>query len=155
MAIKKSIVPKDFEIPGILATDQFKLSPLTIDDVDQDYQAIMNSLDHLRGVFGERSTWPSPDLTRKQDLIDLGWHQKEFQMRSSFTYKVTSLDAKEYLGCVYILPSRNEGTDVDIFMWVTQEAFGKGLDLMLFEAVKKWIQKKWSFNKVRYPGREK
>ncbi|HTQ08616.1 MAG TPA: hypothetical protein VMI31_00950, partial [Fimbriimonadaceae bacterium] len=71
---------------------------LTVNDVVKDYDAVMTSIDHLQGVFGEHSTWPSPNMTLEQDLIDLGWHQKEFQKRSSFAYTMMSLDERQCLG---------------------------------------------------------
>jgi hypothetical protein len=30
----------------------------------------------------------------------------------------------------------------------------KGLDAILFNSVKEWIEKDWPFKKVAYPGRE-
>ena len=57
--------------------------------------------------------WPTEDLTFEQDLIDLGWHQKEFQMRSSFAYTVVNLDESQVLGCLYIEPSKK--ADFDVF----------------------------------------
>jgi hypothetical protein len=51
---------------------------------------------------------PKDDLTLEQDLIDPGWHQKEFQKRSSFACTMMSLDESRCLGCVYILPSDNQ-----------------------------------------------
>lgn len=148
------LVPDSFQVPEKTETDKFSLRMLTINDVDKDYEAVMSSIDHLQGVFGERSSWPSPDLTKEQDLIDLGWHQKEFQMRSSFAYTVMSLDESQCLGCVYIFPSHKEGTDAVIYMWVRKSEFDKGLDPILFKTVKEWIGKEWPFKKVIYPGRE-
>ena len=86
---------------------------LTVDDVVKDYDAVMTSVDHLRGVFGPQSDWPAEDLTLEQDLIDLGWHQKEFQIRRSFAYTVMNLSETTCLGCVYINPARNRGYDCD------------------------------------------
>jgi len=77
---------------------------LTVNDVIKDYDAVMSSLNHLQGIFGPNSTWPEADLTLEQDLIDLGWHQKEFQIRSSFAYTVVSPDETRVLGCLYIFP---------------------------------------------------
>jgi len=150
----KKIVPDGFKIPEKLETDRFRLRMLNVDDVDQDYEAVMSSIEHLQGVFGERSSWPSPDLTKKQDLIDLGWHQKEFQNRTSFAYTVMRPDEKVCLGCMYIFPTDKKGYDADVFMWVTKKEYDKGLDSILFEAVKGWIEKNWPFKKVAYPGRE-
>lgn len=148
------LVPKDFDVPAVLETERFRLRMLKVTDVVKDYDAVMTSVDHLRGVFGERSRWPPKDLTLEQDLIDLGWHQKEFQIRSSFAYTVMNLDESQCLGCMYIFPSREPDYEADIFMWVRKSEFDKGLDPILFKAVKDWITNKWPFKKVRYPGRE-
>lgn len=150
----QKIVPSDFKIPEVLETDKFRLRTLTVNDVVKDYDAVMTSLDHLQGIFGPRFKWPSLDLTFEQDLIDLGWHQKEFQIRSSFAYTVVSPDESQCLGCVYIFPSAKRGYEVEVYMWVRKSAYDKGLDPILFKTVKKWITEKWPFKKVAYPGRE-
>ena len=147
-------VPKNFTVPEKLETDTFRLRMLSVNDVVKDYDAVMTSIDHLRGVFGEHSTWPSPKLTLEQDLIDLGWHQKEFQRRTSFAYTVMNLDESQCLGCVYLVPSQREGVDAEIYLWVRQSEFEKGLDPILFEAVRNWITDVWPFKRVLYPGRE-
>ena len=91
-------LPRDFIVPTLLETDRCRLRPLTIHDVVKDYDAVMTSREHLWQMFGDTWGWPSEDLTLEQDLIDLGWHQKEFQLRSSFDYAVMSLDEKRVLG---------------------------------------------------------
>ena len=149
-----SLIPKDFKIPQILETDKFRLRMLKVTDVVKDYDAVMTSVDHLRGIFGPNNKWPQKDLTFEQDLIDLGWHQKEFQTRSSFAYTVMNPDESQCLGCMYIFPSSKSNYEVDVFMWVRKSEFDKGLDPILFKTVKEWIESKWPFKKVRYPGRE-
>jgi hypothetical protein len=149
-----SFVPKDFSVPAVLETDRFRLRMLKVTDVVKDYDAVMTSVEHLHGVFGENSKWPPKDLSLEQDLIDLGWHQKEFQIRSSFAYTVMNLDETVCLGCMYISPSESLDFEADVFMWVRKSGFDKGLDPILFETVKKWITDQWPFTKVRYPGRE-
>lgn len=150
----RKLVPPDFKAPEVLETNKFRLRMLTVNDVAKDYDAVMTSIDHLQGIFGPRSKWPSPDLTFEQDLIDLGWHQKEFQTRSSFAYTVMKLDESQCLGCIYIFPSTKEDYEVEVYMWVRKSAYGEGLDLVLFKTVKNWIEEKWPFKKVAYPGRE-
>ena len=148
------LVPENFEIPLSLETDKFRLRTLTINDVVKDYDAVMTSIEHLQGVFGERSEWPSPNLTFEQDLIDLGWHQKEFQRRTSFAYTVMSLDESQCLGCVYIFPLEKSGVDAEIYMWVRKSAYDSGLDPILESTVKSWITENWPFKEVIYPGRD-
>jgi len=84
-------IPGDFTVPTQLENEHFRLRTLTVNDVVKDYDAVMSSRDHLKSVFGPNSDWPQADLSLEQDLIDLGWHQKEFQIRSSFAYTVVSL----------------------------------------------------------------
>jgi hypothetical protein len=150
----RPFVPKDFQVPEKLETERFRLRMLTVNDVVKDYDAVMTSVEHLRGVFGPRSTWPKPELTLEQDLIDLGWHQKEFQTRRSFAYTVMDPPESECLGCVYIVPTRKRGYDAEVYLWVRKSEVKNGLDAALYNSVKSWVEKKWPFKKVAYPGRE-
>jgi hypothetical protein len=78
----------------------------------------MTSIDHLQGAFGPHSTWPTEELKLEQNLIDLGWHHKEFQRRNSFAYTVMNSDESRCLGCVYIDPSYKTGYDAIVYLWV-------------------------------------
>jgi hypothetical protein len=153
LAQSEPFVPSDFEVPTILENQYFRIRTLTVNDVVKDYDAVMSSLDHLQGVFGPNSTWPSPDLTFEQDLIDLGWHQKEFQIRSSFAYTVVSLDEERVLGCLYINPTNRGDFDASITMWVRADVVEDGYDEILYSTVKEWISKDWPFQNPGYPGR--
>lgn len=145
-------IPSDFKVPEKLETVKFCLRMLTVNDVVKDYDAVMTSVDRLKKVFGRNTEWPT-DLTLEQDLADLGWHQVEFQRRRSFAYTVMNLTESQCLGCVYIDPTRKRGYDAAVYLWVRDSEFEKGLDLILFNAVKKWIANNWPFRKVAYPGR--
>lgn len=146
-------IPEPSRPPLGTKTSHFILRPLSVNDVEKDYDAVMNSIDHLIGVFGPDVSWPTHDLTLEQNLIDLGWHQKEFQLRRSFAYKVMAPDEKCYLGCVYIFPSEKAEYDAKIMLWVRQNEADK-LDQTLFSTIKEWLAKEWCFKKVAFPGRE-
>lgn len=148
----KTLVPNDFKIPEDFLTEHFKARMLTIHDVIKDYEAVMSSVEHLQGALDPNSSWPK-DLTLEQNLIDLGWHQKEFQRKTSFAYTVMSPDEKTCLGCFYIYPSDDANYEVVVYMWVRKSAYDKGLDPVLEKTVKKWMQEKWPFDKVFYFGR--
>ncbi len=154
--MSKKFIPIDFKVPGALETDSFRLRMLTVNDVVKDYDAVMTSIDHLQKTkpFRPNHKWPAKDLTLEQDLIDLGWHQKEFQKRTSFAYTMMNLDETECLGCVYIYPSNNPSYNAIATMWVRQSEVANGLDNVLFSSVKKWIEDDWPFERVAYPGRE-
>lgn len=147
-------IPSNFNPPQTLATDEFRLRMLTINDVVKDYDAVMTSVDHIKGVFGTNDSWPDNNLSLEQDLIDLGWHQKEFQKRSSFAYTMMNLDESQCLGCVYVLPSDNKQYDAIVILWVRKSELINGLDERLFSAVESWLAKEWPFKNVAYPGRK-
>ena len=152
--MKSILIPENFEVPKVLENLKLRLRMLSVNDVVKDYDAVMTSLDHIHGVFGPNHRWPTKELTFEQDLIDLGWHQKEFQKKSSFAYTVMNLDESQCLGCVYIYPSSKKDYNAEIYLWVRQSEVANGLDEFLFSTVKKWVKDKWSLNEVAYPGRE-
>lgn len=51
----------------------------------------------------------------EEDLIDLAWHQKEHQLRSTFNFAVVSPDESRLLGCVYVDPPTKQGFDAEVF----------------------------------------
>jgi hypothetical protein len=147
----KRFVPDDFEIPSSLETEHFRLRMLSIDDVDKDYEAVIESRELLHRVFG--GLWPRPGFTIEENLADLERHQQEFLSRKAFAYTVVSLDERRVLGCVYINPSETTESDAVVVMWVRQSEYDRGLDEILFNEVRDWISSDWPFKKVDYPGR--
>lgn len=144
-------VPEDFVVPATLIGDDFRLRMLTVNDVVRDFDAVVSSAEHLKAL-APGSTWPE-GLTLEQNLIDLGWHQKEFQRRGSFAYTVVSPSDTRVLGCVYIYPSSRRGHDAEIYLWARQSELAGGLEKRLYEAVREWIASEWPFHSVAYPGR--
>lgn len=144
-------VPADFVVPLKLETDEFRLRMLTVNDVIKDYDAVMSSVEHCKTIWPGLK-WPE-GLTLEQNLIDLGWHQKEFQLRSSFAYTVVSLDETTVLGCVYIEPTKRVGHDAVVFLWARQSELAKGLEDRLYQTVKHWVATAWPFKAPAFPGR--
>jgi hypothetical protein len=48
-------------------------------------------------------------------------------------------------------PSKNSVYDAEIMMWVRESEVDSGLDLHLFESVKKWLKEKRPFINPGYP----
>jgi hypothetical protein len=144
-------VPPGFVVPDGLQTPEFCLRMLTIHDVVRDYDAVMTSAAHLRTVW-PHGAWPD-GLTLEQNLIDLGWHQKEFQNRSSFAYTVVDPAGAQVLGCVYIDPSRKRGHDAVLLLWARQSVLASGLEARLLAAVQAWLASDWPFQHLALPGR--
>lgn len=145
-------VPAEFAIPEKLETKEFRLRMLTVNDVVKDYDAVMTSVEHLKTIW-PGGDWPE-GLTFEQDLIDLGWHQKEFQRRRSFAYTVVTPSESLVTGCVYINPTRKRGYDAVVYLWARQSELAGGLETRLYSAVREWIAKEWPFKKVAFPGRD-
>ena len=144
-------VDRDFEVPEKLETQEFRLRMLTVNDVVKDYDAVMSSVDQLKKVWP--SGWPE-GLTLEGNLVDLGWHQREFLTRRSFAYTVVNLSETKVIGCVYIYPTRKRGYDAEVFLWARESELGTGLDSKLFDVVKSWLANQWPFEKAAFPGRE-
>jgi RimJ/RimL family protein N-acetyltransferase len=125
---------------------------LSVDDVEKDYEAVIESRELLHAQFG--GPWPREGFTRQENLADLERHQREFEQREAFAYTVVSLDESRVLGCIYINPSSDKDTDAEVYMWVRQSEFDKGLDPILSETVKTWLEETWPFEQVNYPGRD-
>ncbi len=151
---KASIVPDNFDVPDKFDTDSFKFRVLTTKYLEMDYDAVITSIDHLKGVFGPNSQWPQQDLTLQEDSTDLIWHENEYKNRSSFAYTVLNSDESQVIGCMYIFPTSKTNYDAIIICWVRSSVLKYGLDELLYKTTKDWIEKKWPFEQVAYPGRE-
>lgn len=151
--MKKSIfVPPDFDVPSVFETEQFQLRMLSVEDVEKDYEAVIESRELLRSMYG--GSWPRDGFTLEENLRDLEQHQQEFLDCEAFAYTVISLDESRVLGCVYINPPRMTDADAEVVMWVRQSEFDRGLDAILFKTVKDWLNSVWPFSSVTYPYRE-
>jgi len=153
--MKTPWLPAPLPIPQGLVGDGWRLRPLTVHDVVKDYDAVMSSRAQLWELFGPGSDWPLESLTLEQDLIDLAWHQKEFQLRTSFTYTLVTLDGERVLGCVYVMPPPPLATDrdADVYHWVRSSERDSGLDAELARRLAQWFADEWPFERVAYPGR--
>src|SRR6266536_3884306 len=106
---------------------------LTVDDVVKDFDAICDRVDH------EGSSQPPFVPTVAQNLVDLGWHQKEFELRRAFAYTVVAPDESRVLGCVYVDP--DEEADAQVRLWVRRDVLD--LDPVLEAEVRAWLEREW------------
>jgi hypothetical protein len=141
------LVPDDFEVPAGLEHERFRLRMLTVDDVVKDFDAICDRVNR------EGRPQPAFAATVSENLVDLGWHQKEFELRRSFAYTVVAPDESRVLGCVYLYPS--ETHDVSVQMWVRRDAWEDGLDPVLEETVRAWVERDWPFSLPTYGERDR
>lgn len=115
---------KTSSIPTIHTLGEFTLRALTIADLDRDLAAVMESAADIKAA-NPGSSWPD-GLTREKNLIDLAWHQREFEARRSFAWVIEAADG-DYLGCLYVYPSiaGEQAADV-IWWWRTGRGGGDG-----------------------------
>ena len=145
------LVPNTFEVPYALETRAFRLRMLTVNDVVKDFDAVMSSAEELYD-FWPQTIWPK-GLTIEQNLIDLGWHQKEFQRRSSFTYTVVELDESRIIGCVYIYPCLKASFDAQVHFWTRPSVQIPNVEPGLLEhTVKDWLREVWPLRAPAFPG---
>jgi hypothetical protein len=148
---ENQFVPEDFDVPSKHETKEFRLRMLSVEDVEKDYEAVMETQERFHSMG---YSWPREGFTIEENLADLERHQEEFLNREAFAYTVVSLDEKHVLGCVYINPTEQENVDARINMWVRQSEFEKGMDPKLFNEVREWIARDWPFENVIYPNRD-
>jgi hypothetical protein len=139
-----ALVHEDFDVPAGLESGRFRLRMLSVRDVVPDFEAIHERVDADGSLRG------APGQTLEQNRVDLGWHEKEFQLRRSFAYTVAP-DESRVLGRVYLDPS--EGADVEVHLWVRRDAWEAGLDPELEHTVRAWVDERWPFATAVNPGR--
>lgn len=103
----------DVELPRVFDLGRFRLTPLTPAELDEDFAAVTDSADLLKGLFGD---WPE-GLTREADLADLAWHDREFDLRRSFSWIVRD-GAGGYLGCAYLFPDLGTRGQAAVATWI-------------------------------------
>ena len=64
----RPIVPDNFLVPEEYKASNFILKPLSVHHLVRDYEAVMSSVVHLKGLMDD-SGWPE-GLTIKENLID-------------------------------------------------------------------------------------
>jgi hypothetical protein len=145
-------LPRQFQVPAVVETARFRMRSITIHDVFKDYDAVMSSREHLWARFGAIWGWPREDMTIEQNIVDLGWHQKEFKLRSSFDYAVMSLDERRLLGCVYVDPPDQDDVDAEIWYWARQSELASGLEAELSSFLQGWLANEWPFRTIMMNG---
>ena len=98
-------VPSDFQVPGELVTERFRLEPLGPQHNAADYDAWTSSMAHIRATPGFAAwKWPR-EMTPEENLGDLRRHAGDFAARTGFTYTVLDPGGR-VVGCVYIYPAK-------------------------------------------------
>ncbi|MBA2524004.1 MAG: GNAT family N-acetyltransferase [Solirubrobacterales bacterium] len=147
------LIPLTHPIPPGITADRFVMRLITVSDLVRDYDAVMSNVEHLRQRFPYWG-WPDPAMTMEDDLVDLGWHQKEAKLRRSFNYAVLTPDERRLLGCLYVDPPEKRGAEAEVCLWIRADQDVDGLEADLEAAVREWLAAEWPFKTICWPGRE-
>ncbi len=108
----------DFEVldmPKAMTLGTYHLGMLTGANVEEDFDAVIQSTPVLQGLFGD--AWPE-GLTLEENLTDLHWHHREFTSKRSFAWIIRDT-AGTYLGCAYLYPAIGKRGAGDAVYWMT------------------------------------
>jgi hypothetical protein len=146
------LVPDGFVVPPPLTTDQFRLEPLGPQHNEVDHAAWTTSIEHIRATPGfADGDWPREDMTLAENEADLRRHAADFEQRTGFTYVVLDASTGNYVGCLYLYPSRSPEFDVDVRSWVRHDL--AHLDRPLHDAVHRWLRDSWPWHAPDHAGR--
>ena len=138
------LVPDTFLLPVMPQIKDYKWNILEPAILDQDYQALLDRAGNAGPI----------KITKLEDYGELKRHQWEFRNQSAYSWGILTPDKKTELGCVYINPSKKEGYDAMVRIWVTKQGADLGLEPILESSVREWVKTTWPFKKVAYPGRD-
>lgn len=146
-------VAPDYVVPTLARAPHFKVVPLGPALVKIDFDAYMSSIEHLQKTFTRGTDWPHAGISDADAMKDMETEQARFRNRESFAYAVLTSDGLRERGCIYVSPSPVGGYDAVVRIWVTKAEYDAGFDAELYAWAAKWVQKKWPFRQVAYPGR--
>ena len=153
--MKTPFVSDEYVVPQRIEQAKYVLRPLTVADVENDYDAVMSSKESLRHIFcADDAEWPADTMSMQDNYRDLEQHQKDFEERDGFTYTMESPDASRCLGCVYIYPCQRGEYDAQVHYWVRDSVKAQGLEAELGSFVRQWLQDAWPFRHPVFPGRD-
>lgn len=148
------------EVPAGVATDDFILRPIAVEDAERDYAAVMASREHLR--TWEQSSWPADDFTVEENRADVEMLAQRHARGDAFTYTVTDVQGAECLGCVYLMSTTagmyagariTPHTDVRwsdyeaaVYFWVRSRLLGTEVDRTLLQTLRAWLDDAWSLD---------
>ena len=157
--IKPIMLSEGITAPLLLKYDNFYAKQLTRSDLDADLEGVNSSIEIIQKTRG--GSWPSEQLTRDADLLDLAWHEREFNDGNSFAYAIYT-NEDEYLGCFYLygmglrtpLSEVTIDFEVDASWWVTTEAFKEGYYEKVYLALLQWLSDEFKFKRIKYSNKE-
>lgn len=107
LAMRPHPLFKNRSIPLVHVLGEVTLRALSVHDLERDFSAVMESAADIKAA-NPGSSWPD-GLTMEKNLIDLAWHQREFEARRSFAWVIEDAGGS-YLGACMSIPQSTETT---------------------------------------------
>lgn len=101
-------------VPRNVVLGDYLMQILSPSDVVEDFWAVINAADQIRGVF--EVDWPN-GLTMEQNLSDLERHLREFEQQRSFAWIIRDFKGT-YIGCAYLYPKLDGQAAATGFYWM-------------------------------------
>lgn len=131
--------PTGFELAGIV------VEPLSLSHVVIDFEAVYVSKHKLLNKYKSPNQWPL-NITLHDNLVDLGWHEKEFRDGASFAYTITNQNRTKCYGCIYIIPTEQSPT---LSFWLRSDGEAP-FDETSFEVhISDWLASAWKGHEIR------
>lgn len=131
--------PIGFEQSGIV------VEPISVTHVIIDFEAVYVSRHKLHEKYATQSNWPL-NITLHDNLVDLGWHEKEFRDGSSFAYTITNHSRSKCFGCIYITPTMEGPT---LSFWLRSDGASPINETSFEIIIRNWLTTAWCGNKIR------
>ncbi|MGB0453913.1 MAG: hypothetical protein ACPGJV_09375 [Bacteriovoracaceae bacterium] len=148
----KLVIPSGFVPPQSLEFKDLKLEVLAPVHNELDYEAWTGSKEGLRGVFGPDNPWPFNVSNLESNKKDLQMHLDEFETGIAYTYTILTSKKDKCFGCLYIRQSKNKDYECRVDFWFIDSVRDEYSEAF-FDFLKTWLQDKWSFSRVAFPGR--
>ena len=157
-----TITDDAFPVPTGLTTPEFVLRPITADDAENDFAAVMETRESLR--LWEQSTWPEDEFTvegNRKDLVDM---EERHLAHRAYSYTVLDPGDSQCLGCVYIFPTSAtfltraavtavgteswDHVEAVVYFWVRLSRMATGMDERLLAELRAWVRSGWGLARV-------
>lgn len=134
-----TFVPAGCDVPRLHKSSGYQFVPPGPDLARHDYEAYISSFEHLQQTFSMNTRWPQANLTMADAMKDVESEKARFDARRSFTYAVLTPDGAKEIGCAYVSPSRKQGYDAVVRVWVIKAQFDADFEAVLIPEVKQWL----------------
>lgn len=141
-----SFVPRAFEAPTQHRLSDFTFTKLTAVHAAMDYEAVMESRQELRILFG--GDWPADTFSLAQNKADIALHEQLFDERTSFTYSIVNRAGNRVIGCMYINPTDAPEYDAQVHLWVRTSELAQ--EATVRDAATVWLASGWPFRHVQF-----